>query len=113
MAQAIQSAAREQRAPDRARELIASESFRALVKKRWTVSFVLLALLFVSYYGYVILVSTQKQLVSQRVGEVTTLAIPLGVGAIALAWVLTAIYVAWANRRYDPEVERLKGELRK
>jgi uncharacterized membrane protein (DUF485 family) len=113
MAQAIQSAAREQRAPDRARELIASEPFRALVKKRWTVSFVLLVLLFVSYYGFILLVSTQKALVSQRVGEVTTLAIPLGIGAIFIAWALTAFYVAWANKRYDPEVERLKRELRK
>ena len=23
------------------------------------------------------------------------------------AWVLTAVYVIWANRHYDPEVERL------
>jgi uncharacterized membrane protein (DUF485 family) len=113
MAQAIQSVTRDQRAPDRARELIASEPFRALVKKRWTVSFVLLALLFVSYYGFILLVSTQKELVSQKVGEVTTLAIPLGIAAIVFAWVLTALYVAWANAKYDPEVERLKGELRK
>jgi len=113
MAQPNPSAAREVRAPDRARELIASEPFRALVKKRWTVSFVLLALLFVSYYGFIILVSTQKELVSQRIGEFTTLAIPLGVAAIVFAWVLTATYVVWANRKYDPEVDRLKGELRK
>jgi uncharacterized membrane protein (DUF485 family) len=31
---------------------------------------------------------------------------------IVFAWLLTAIYVAWANRSYDPEVERLKSELR-
>lgn len=113
MAQANPSAARERRSLDNARELISSEPFRALVRKRWTVSFVLLALLFVSYYGFILLVSTQKELVSERVGEVTTLAIPLGVAAIVIAWVLTAVYVAWANAKYDPEVERLKGELRK
>jgi uncharacterized membrane protein (DUF485 family) len=113
MAQANLSAARERRSLDNARELISSEPFRALVRKRWTVSFVLLALLFVSYYGFILLVSTQKALVSQRVGEFTTLAIPLGVAAIVIAWALTAFYVGWANRKYDPEVERLKGELRK
>jgi uncharacterized membrane protein (DUF485 family) len=113
MAQANLSAAREPHAPDRTRELIASEAFRALVRKRWAVSSVLLVLLFVTYYGFIILVSTQKELVSQRIGEFTTLAIPLGVGAIVFAWVLTALYVVWANRSYDPEVDRLKSELRK
>lgn len=96
-----------------ASQIIESDAFRALVRKRWTVSIVLLALLFVSYYGFILLVSTQKELVSQKVGEVTTLAIPLGVGAIVIAWVLTAGYVAWANAKYDPEVERLKSQLRR
>jgi uncharacterized membrane protein (DUF485 family) len=114
MAQAqVTAAKRASRSDKSAHELIESEAFRALVRKRWTVSFVLLALLFVSYYGFILLVSTQKEFVSQKVGEVTTLAIPLGVGAIVIAWALTAIYVGWANAKYDPEVERLKGELRK
>ncbi len=30
-----------------------------------------------------------------------------------IAFVLTAIYVAWANKSYDPEVERLRSQLRK
>ena len=95
-----------------AQEVLASPEFRALVSRRWTVSFVLLALLFVGYYGFILLVATQKELVATRIGEVTTLAIPLGVGAIVVAWALTAAYVAWANRAYDPEVERLRKQLR-
>ena len=96
-----------------AHEVIESADFKALVAKRWKVSLVLLALLFVSYYGFIVLVATAKEFVSQRVGEVTTLAIPLGVAAIVIAWALTAFYVAWANKSYDPEVERLKGELKR
>lgn len=95
-----------------AHEVIESPEFKALVAKRWSVSMVLLALLFVSYYGYIILVATAKDFVSQKVGEVTTLAIPLGIAAIVIAWALTAFYVAWANKSYDPEVERLKGQLK-
>jgi uncharacterized membrane protein (DUF485 family) len=93
-------------------QVIESPDFKRLVKKRWTVSLVLLALLFVSYYGFILLVATQKEFVSQKIGEVTTLAIPLGIGAIVFAWALTAFYVNWANRSYDPEVERLKGQLK-
>jgi uncharacterized membrane protein (DUF485 family) len=48
-----------------------------------------------------------------KIGEVTTMAIPLGVGVIIIAFVLTAFYVGWANTSYDPEVNRLKAQLRK
>jgi uncharacterized membrane protein (DUF485 family) len=93
-------------------EVIESPDFKALVMKRWTVSLVLLALLFVSYYGYILLIAGNKPFVSQKIGEVTTLAIPLGVASIVIAWLLTAFYVVWANAKYDPEVERLKKELK-
>jgi uncharacterized membrane protein (DUF485 family) len=95
-----------------AHEVIESPQFKALVSKRWSVSMALLVLLFVSYYGFIVLVATAKDFVSQKVGEVTTLAIPLGIAAIVLAWGLTAFYVAWANKSYDPEVERLKSQLK-
>jgi uncharacterized membrane protein (DUF485 family) len=105
-------ATKPQRAPQKsAQEITESEAFKHLVSLRWKVSLVLLTLLFIGYYGYILLVATQKTFVSTKIGEVTTLAIPLGLAAIVLAWVLTAIYVAWANKSFDPEVERLKGEL--
>ncbi len=96
-----------------AHEVIESHEFKHLVQLRWKVSMALLVALFVSYYGFVLLVATNKEFVSRKIGEVTTLAIPLGIATILIAWVLTAIYVAWANKSYDPEVERLKGELKR
>jgi uncharacterized membrane protein (DUF485 family) len=68
--------------------------------------------LFVLYYGYILLVATNRAILAQRVGEVTTLGIVLGVAVLLFSWVLTAIYVVWANRRYDPEVDRLRARLR-
>jgi uncharacterized membrane protein (DUF485 family) len=93
-------------------EVLDSKDFRALVSKRLTVSAVLLVLLFTTYYGFILLLATNKEFVSQKVGEVTTLAIPLGIAVIVFAWVLTAFYVSWANKSYDPEVERLKNQLK-
>jgi len=95
-----------------AHEVIESPAFKKLVAKRWSVSMTLLTVLFVSYYGFILLVATAKDFVSQKIGPVTTLAIPLGIAAIVIAFVLTAIYVVWANKMYDPEVERLKSELK-
>lgn len=96
-----------------AHEVLESPEFKRLVTLRWKVSAVLLVLLFVTYYGYILLLGMNKEFVSQKIGEVTTLAIPLGVAVIVFAWVLTAVYVAWANKSFDPEVERLKGQLKR
>ena len=96
-----------------AHEVISSPDFKALVARRWTVSSLLLVLLFVTYYGYILLIPYAPEFMKAKIGEVTTRAIPLGVGVIVVAFLLTAFYVAWANSKYDPEVDRLKSQLRK
>jgi len=90
------------------RDLLNSPEFARLVRRRWRVSLVLTALLFVLYYGYIILIATNRALVSRRLGETMTWGIPMGAAVIVGAWALTAAYVVWANRVYDPEAERLR-----
>ncbi len=92
-------------------EVIESADFKHIVARRWSVSMTLLVLLFVTYYGYILLIGMNREAMAQKIGEFTTLAIPVGVAVILIAFVLTAYYVVWANKSYDPEVERLKGEL--
>ncbi len=93
-------------------ELLDSHDFKSMVAKRWAMSGFLLVLLFLSYYGYILIVALDKPFLSQKVGVVTTLGIPLGVGVIVFAFILTAVYVVWANNKYDPEVRRLRDQLR-
>ena len=95
--------------PSTSRELLASPEFRRLVEDRWKISLILTALLFVLYYGYILLIAVDRAFVSQRIGASTTLGIPLGAAVIIGAWILTAAYVIWANRRYDAEVARLRA----
>lgn len=92
-------------------QLLKSAEFKQLVVRRWRVSLVLTVVLFVVYYGYVILVASNKALLAQRIGVNTTLAIPLGAAVIIAAWVLTALYVIWANRHYDPHVKTLRERV--
>lgn len=94
------------------REMLESQEFRSLVSRRWTVSIVLLACLFILYYGYILLIAFNKPFLAQKIGEYTTLGIPLGVAVIVGSWVLTAIYVVWANG-HDVEVARLKDQVKK
>jgi uncharacterized membrane protein (DUF485 family) len=91
--------------------LLDSPEFHHLVARRWRLSLALTACLFALYYGYILLIATNKDLLSQRIGEATTLGIPLGAAVIVAAWALTAVYVAWANRHYDAEVARLRRRL--
>ncbi len=95
-----------------AKELLDSRDFRQLVVRRWRVSVALTITLFIVYYGFILLVATQRELLATRVGATTTLGIVLGAAVIVLAWALTAVYVLWANRHYDPEVQRLRERLR-
>jgi len=94
-----------------AHDMLASPEFRSLVSRRWTVSVVLLIALFLTYYGYILLIAYNKPYMAARIGEVTTRGIPMGAAVIVVSWVLTAFYVWWANRAYDPEVRRLKDNV--
>jgi uncharacterized membrane protein (DUF485 family) len=94
------------------RRLLASPAFSRLVVHRWRVSLGLTLVLFLLYYGFILLIAMNKPFVARRIDEVTPLGIPLGAGVIAGSWLLTAAYIAWANRYYDREVARLREEFR-
>jgi uncharacterized membrane protein (DUF485 family) len=102
----------EDRMKKSAHEMLASPEFRKLVSKRWTISIVLTILLFLIYYGYILLIAYDKSYMAEKIGEVTTRGIPFGIGVIVLSWILTAVYVLWANSVYDAEVGRLKDNIR-
>jgi uncharacterized membrane protein (DUF485 family) len=109
----VAQAASDRAVPDhqKAKALLDSPEFRQLVATRWRVSLTLTAALFVMYYGYVLLIALDKPLLARKVGDVVTLGIPLGIAVILGAWVLTASYVIWANRRYDVAVRELRERL--
>jgi uncharacterized membrane protein (DUF485 family) len=94
-----------------AHEIVTSDRFKALVRKRWSVSIILTVLLFVSYYGIILTIAYGKDFLSQKVGEFTNWGILFGIFGIVFAWLLTAIYVVWANNVYDKEVDSIKQTM--
>ncbi len=94
-----------------AREIVGSQRFKALVRKRWSVSILLTVLLFVLYYGYILVVAYGKPLLAVKVGTYTTLGIVFGALTIVGSWLLTVVYVIWANTSYDREVNSIKQDL--
>jgi uncharacterized membrane protein (DUF485 family) len=94
-----------------AKEIVQSERFKALMRKRWSVSIILTTLLFIIYYGYILIVGYGKTFLGMKVGVYTNYGIILGVLVIVLSWALTGVYVIWANNVYDKEVDAIKKEL--
>ena len=92
-------------------QVLESPAFRHLVARRWRVSLVLTFLLFVLYYGYILLIALNKPFLAIRMGGVTPIGIPIGAAVIVGSWILTAAYIVWANRYYDPEVKTLRSTL--
>lgn len=90
-------------------EVLADPRYQKLVQRRgrftWTLSIIML----VAYFGYIALVAFDKSLLARPIGGgVTSLGIPVGVGLILLAILLTGLYVRRANKEYDPLVDALR-----
>ncbi len=87
-----------------------AESLRALARTRWRVAIGFTILMVVIYFGFVLLIAFNKPLMARLVAEGLSLGILVGALVIVASWLLTWAYIRWANRRYDPELERLRGE---
>ncbi|MGH7472037.1 MAG: DUF485 domain-containing protein [Longimicrobiales bacterium] len=53
------------------------------------------------------LIAFNKPLLATRIAPGLTLGILLGVLVIVGSWLLTWVYVRWANRHYDTAVDRI------
>jgi uncharacterized membrane protein (DUF485 family) len=80
-----------------------------LAAARFRIAATLTAAMIVLYFGFVSLVAFNKPLLARLVTRGLSLGILLGALVIVISWLLTWFYVRWANRHYDPELERLRG----
>ena len=80
-----------------------------LTARRWRVALWLTAAMLAVYFGFILLIAFAKPLMGSPVAGGLTLGILLGVLVIVSAWVLTWIYVRWANRHYDAALRALAG----
>ncbi len=85
--------------------------YRELVRRRGRFTLILTSIILAAYFGYILLIAFDKKLLASPIGRgVTSLGIPLGLGVILLAIVLTGLYVRRANRDFDPVTRALREE---
>ena len=80
-----------------------SPRFKELVAKRDRFAWILSAIMLGLYVAFILLIAFEPQVLGMRISDSSpmTLGIPLGVGLILSAFVLTGIYVSKANTTFD------------
>ncbi|HEY6509948.1 MAG TPA: DUF485 domain-containing protein [Vicinamibacterales bacterium] len=84
-------------------------ALEAVSAARWRIAVSLTIVMMAAYFGFILLVAFDKTLLGTRLAPGLSLGMLLGAGVIVVAWVLTWVYVRWANSHYD----RALAELRK
>lgn len=84
--------------------------YQELLKKRRRFGWSLAILMLAVYYGFILLVAYAKDFLGTPVseGSVMTIGIPIGIGVILFAFVLTGIYVWRANAEFDRLTREIK-----
>ncbi len=95
------------------KEIEGSQEFRNLIRSRWQVAIVLTILQFIAYYGFILMVAYAKPTMAIKIGTVTTLAVIMGMLVIVATFILTLIYVLWANKNYDNNVVDLVKKIQR
>jgi uncharacterized membrane protein (DUF485 family) len=89
------------------------DSLRQLAAKRDRVAAGLTAAMIAIYFGFIALIAYNKPLLARLLAPGLTLGIVLGVVVIVSAWLLTLVYVRWANRHYDVHIDTMRAEGRR
>ena len=97
-----------------AEKISANPDYQRLKNTRSRFGWTLTIAMLVVYYGYILLIAFDKELLATRIGNgVTTWGIPIGFGVIIFTIVITGVYVRRANREFDYLTEKVRAEALK
>jgi len=81
----------------------------AVSAARWRIAISLTLVMLTVYVGFVLLVAFGKPLLGRLLLPGLSLGMLLGALVILVAWLLTWIYIRWANEHYDASIRKLRG----
>lgn len=93
--------------------IIDSPEFKNLVSAKGSISAVLTIIMLGAYFGFILALAFNKELLSAMLSEGLSVGIPVGLFVILLAWGLTGVYVFWANDKYDSAVNKIRQGLKR
>jgi uncharacterized membrane protein (DUF485 family) len=97
---------------DLVKRIESNPKYRELVSKRTSYGWILTLIMMVVYYGYILLIAFDKELMSKKIGNgVMTWGIPIGLFVIVFTVILTGIYVRRANNEFDELTADIRREV--
>ncbi|QAU33125.1 DUF485 domain-containing protein [Janthinobacterium sp. 17J80-10] len=97
---------------DLVQKIKTNPKYQELVAKRSRFGWWLSAMMLVVYYGYILLIAFNKELLNQKLGDgVMTVGMPLGLFVILFTVVITGIYVRRANSEFDELTAAIRKEV--
>jgi uncharacterized membrane protein (DUF485 family) len=99
--------------PKTAHQILDDPEFLKLVRQKNAVTVVLTIVQLALYFGFIGLIAYNKPFLGEKISadSAITVGIPIAVGVIFLSWILTGIYVVWANNRYDAMVKGVRERM--
>ena len=91
---------------------VGTDQLRALARAKTRIAVSLTAAIIAIYFGFIILIAFDKTLLGRLVVPGLSLGILLGALVIVASWILTWIYVRWANKHYDAALKAIGGGAR-
>lgn len=84
------------------------KELHALAAAQRRVAATLTAAMIALYFGFILLIAFNRELLARLVVPGLSLGILLGALVIVCSWLLTWVYVRWANAHYDTGRDRIR-----
>ncbi len=85
----------------------AASRISALAAARWRIAIILTVAMVLIYFGFIALIAFNRDLLAHRLTPGLSVGIVLGALVIVASWLLTWVYVRWANRHYDAALDAI------
>jgi uncharacterized membrane protein (DUF485 family) len=79
-----------------------------LHRARWRIALALTVAVIVVYFGFILLIAYRRDVLARLIVPGLSVGILLGALVIVASWLLTWLYVRWANTHYDTELESIR-----
>ena len=87
-------------------------TIQSLARARWRIALTLTGAMVLLYFGFILLIAYAKSFLAHQIAPGLSVGILLGALVIVVSWLLTWVYMRWANKHYDPALRALKQEPR-
>jgi uncharacterized membrane protein (DUF485 family) len=96
------------------KKIVNDPNFITLTRERSKFGWILTVAMLVVYFAFILVIAFNPSFFGTPLAEggVTTVGIPVGVGVIIFAFVITGIYVKRANSEFDDLTNKIKSKAK-